>query len=358
MNYFQDFLRQEVPSSEKKMPEYYRRALLISESILMLSLVLHAVLFFLYSRDQIWAPLVALAATAGALLAVSRMGARGNLRIYTLISVIWCGWGIYRFGWSLGYQHMLLSVLALLFFNVYEPPRMKILSFFGLVAYRILLFVYARNHASLSDPGAMGGILLQILNSVSFMLILACCFALFSSSVQENERQLIINNQELHREAGTDPLTRLPNRRAMLDGMDRWIAENPDIPFCVAIADIDFFKKVNDTWGHACGDYTLKELARLFREQSAGEFSSCRWGGEEFCFFLPGMNLDEAGQVMKDLNYAVKAMQLRHEDHEFSITITIGVEDYDFHSPMQEILEQADRKLYMGKLNGRDQVVL
>ena len=201
-------------------------------------------------------------------------------------------------------------------------------------------------------------ILEEILNSVSFMLILACSFALFSSSVQENERQLIINNQELHREAGTDPLTGLPNRRAMLDGMNRWLGENPDTPFCVAIADIDFFKKVNDTWGHACGDYTLKELARLFREQSAGKFSSCRWGGEEFCFFLPEMNLDEAGQVMQDLNYAVKALPLRQEDHEFSITVTIGVEDYDFHSPMQEILEQADRKLYMGKLNGRDQVVL
>ena len=73
---------------------------------------------------------------------------------------------------------------------------------------------------------------------------------------------------------------------------------------------------------------------------------------------MPGMNLDEAGVVMHDLCIAVRKMPLSFEGVDFSITITIGVSENDFHSPMDAILEEADRKLYIGKNSGRDQVVL
>ena len=167
-----------------------------------------------------------------------------------------------------------------------------------------------------------------------------------------------IDNQELHKEAGTDPLTQLPNRRAMQNEIARTLEKSPDMPFSVAIADIDFFKKVNDTYGHNCGDYTLKVLADLFREKTEGKnFSVCRWGGEEFCFFMPYLNLDEAAQEMFSICAAVRRMPLSYEDVSFSITITIGVAENDFRSPMQAILDEADKKLYIGKASGRDQVV-
>ena len=87
-------------------------------------------------------------------------------------------------------------------------------------------------------------------------------------------------------------------------------------------------------------------------------YKVCRWGGEEFCFFLPGMNIDEAGREMTDLNIAVRKMTLHFEDLVFSISITIGVEENDFQSTMEQILDRADRKLYMGKVGGRDRVVV
>ena len=105
--------------------------------------------------------------------------------------------------------------------------------------------------------------------------------------MQASERLLIINNQELYKEAGTDPLTGLPNRRALLNVIEEYRTTNPGASFAIAIADIDFFKKVNDTYGHNCGDYTLKELSRLFLTSGAGKYTLCRWGGEEFCFFMP-----------------------------------------------------------------------
>ena len=136
------------------------------------------------------------------------------------------------------------------------------------------------------------------------------------------------------------------------------LKSTPNEIYSIAIADIDFFKNVNDTYGHNCGDYTLKTLADLFQSLAPERYSVCRWGGEEFCFFIPGKNLDEAGVIMFGVQQAVKRLRLEYEGTAFSITITIGVAENDFRSPTAAILEQADQKLYQGKMNGRDQVVL
>ena len=93
-------------------------------------------------------------------------------------------------------------------------------------------------------------------------------------------------------------------------------------------------------------------------EKAESKYTDCRWGGEEFCFFLPEQNLDEAGIIMHDLHTAVGKMPLHYEDIDYKITITIGVEENDFQSTMEDLFNRADRKLYMGKANGRDQVVI
>lgn len=197
-----------------------------------------------------------------------------------------------------------------------------------------------------------------MLNSMVFFLTMANLCILFSSNLQETERRLRLQNEQLHKEADTDPLTHLPNRRAMLSDIDLFREKAPLETFSVAIADIDFFKQVNDTYGHNCGDYTLCSLAELFREKLAGKALVCRWGGEEFCFFLPEKNLDEAAGVMMDLCNEVRRMDLSFEQYDFRITITIGIEENDFMSPLEEIFEKADQKLYIGKNSGRDQVVI
>ena len=126
----------------------------------------------------------------------------------------------------------------------------------------------------------------------------------------------------------------------------------------MAIADLDFFKQVNDTYGHKCGDYTLTRLTTLFKEHALERYSVCRWGGEEFCFFMPEMNLDQAGIVMNDLCSEVRKMNLLYEGNEFSITLSIGVEEYDFASSLDELLDAADDKLYKAKNAGRNRVVV
>ena len=359
MKFFVDFLRMKAPKAGSEHPAYYTKALLSVEKLLALYFLFT---FFLVAWGiKRWSPmpLVMLGLLALLIPLAKQLCIRVSMMLCALAVFLWCGWYIHIFGWGCGGQHFLLPLLILVFFNIYEPPPMKLGYFLALIAFRMLLFGYSLTHEPAFALDRTVSIVFQTFNSTMLFVILAVLCILFSTNLQDTERQLRIDNQELHREAGTDPLTQLPNRRAMLDRMDLFQKADADATFCVAIADIDFFKLVNDTYGHSCGDYTLKSLAELFRNATdRGGYSVCRWGGEEFCFFLPEMNLDQAGLEMEKLRTAVRRMALSFDGNDFGITITVGVEENDFASPMSFILEEADKKLYLGKNSGRNQVVL
>ncbi len=358
MSFLSDFLHQEVPKSGVAMPAYYRKALFISEVILAAYFLASIVLLFFTTGTLFWVPIGILAGTIICILDIDHINARINLVCFAVIVGAWLAWFVYRFGWSAGSPNILVPILPLIFFNIYEPPVGKLVYSLNLVIFRVLLFALSLGHAPIEALDRTDNLVFQIINSVVPMLILTVDFILFSSSIQARERVLTINNQALHREAGTDPLTGLPNRRTLLDEIEQFLRDNPDSQYSIAIADIDFFKKINDTYGHSCGDETLKTLATLFMEAAEGKYRVCRWGGEEFCFFMPNMNIDEAGREMTDVNIAVRRRKLRFGESECFVTITIGVEENDFKSTLEQILDRADRKLYMGKVGGRDQVVI
>ena len=357
MKFFLDFLHQKVPRDRGDMPVYYRRALVTGE---ILQAVYFLVCFFLYpliNHRWEWIPILFIALTMGCFWVAKTQKVRTNLIAYALVCLGWVFWNVQHFGWSSGVQHFLTLMIVLVFFNVYDKPLTKIIWLAVVLAFRIMLFSISQRVPAMYKMGTDANTIYQTVNTVAFFLMLAAMCVIFSTSIQDTERQLRLKNQTLYKEAGTDPLTGLPNRRAMIEQIEKYYETNGDQPFSVAIADIDFFKKVNDTYGHNCGDYTLVRLTELFVEHSMGRYSVCRWGGEEFCFFIPGMNLDDAGTLMNDLCFAVEKMKLKYEEHEFSITITIGVEEYDFASSLDELMNSADEKLYMGKEAGRNRVV-
>ena len=358
MGFIRDFLKQKAPKSGKEMPAYYRKALTASAVVLAIYFLACFLILGLFTHTWESMPLLVMAAVLFCLAGIDRIGSHINLTLYTAIMAVWCSWFVHVFGWSTGVQHFLIPLLIISFFNVYEAPWLKLAYCVVLIAFRMFLYAHALKHPPIIELDQASRIAVQCCNSVFLYVILSAQCILFSTNLQATERQLRIDNQELHKEAGTDPLTQLPNRRAMMDVITNSLKRHGDEPFGVAIADIDFFKSVNDTYGHNCGDYTLRTLSDKFRELAGDKYKVCRWGGEEFCFFMPGLNLDEAGAVMHDLCTAVKLMPLSFEGNDFSITITIGVAENDFHSPMERILEEADRKLYMGKNSGRDQVVI
>ena len=358
VNFIRRFFQQETPRSRTEMPGYYRNALKVAEALLACYFLCVFVLAGLLEGSWMAVPLLLGAGMVLCRVCMSRMGRLVNNILFSLLLILWTWWYITTFSWGVGGQLFLVVLIMFRFFNVYESPRSKVISLLFVIAFRMGLYFMMLNTTAARVPGDTTLIVMQIVSTLVFYAILAACFILFSSSIQDTERELRLHNQELHKEAGTDPLTGLQNRRAMLDEIELFRKKNPEVPFGVAIADIDFFKKVNDTYGHACGDYVLKELSSLFTRMAGTDYTTCRWGGEEFCFFMPGKNVDEAGRLMFDLNAAVEELPLHYEGTDLAVTITIGVEENDFRSPLEAIMDSADRKLYMGKAQGRNQVVV
>jgi diguanylate cyclase (GGDEF)-like protein len=160
----------------------------------------------------------------------------------------------------------------------------------------------------------------------------------------EHERLL----RRLERMAFTDSLTALPNRRAWQEAMDRMLAdaELSGAPLTVAIADLDHFKRYNDTYGHAAGDDLLQRAAAAFSAGLRDEDFLARWGGEEFVFVLPSTDSAQAVTVLDRMRTALPDAQ----------TCSIGVATWDSRESLAQLLQRADDAMYSAKADGRDRV--
>ena len=172
-------------------------------------------------------------------------------------------------------------------FSLYDTLFNKIAFTVFLFIMRMALFFHCQTHPPVYVLTGIHILIIQILNTVIFFVVTSVICISFSSNLQKAEQHLMLYNIELQQQAGTDPLTTLYNRRRMEEVLKNHIRANPNENFSIAIGDIDFFKKINDTYGHNCGDQVLKSLSDLFREKTLGAGHVCRWGGEEFLFFFP-----------------------------------------------------------------------
>lgn len=155
-----------------------------------------------------------------------------------------------------------------------------------------------------------------------------------------------------------DTLTKLYTRRIgefRIEQVQRQY-EDKGVKYCVAMGDIDFFKKFNDTYGHDCGDLVLKETARVFNEMMIGHGFTVRWGGEEFLIIFDDADLDKANEHLKKIRENVINNVLEYKEQQLSITMTFGLTQGDSRH-INDIIKEADSLLYMGKQNGRNQIV-
>lgn len=180
-----------------------------------------------------------------------------------------------------------------------------------------------------------------------------------AQELEETNMEIQLAKQKLEGLARTDPLTHLLNRRGMEERIRYEIQrfKRYHKSFSVIISDIDDFKKVNDTWGHDCGDYVLGSVAELMSEVVRKIDIVCRWGGEEFMLLLPDTDL-EGGAVLaekiKDL-ISITPYQFKKIDLQFSMTF--GVSIFDGTKNVDDVIKEADEALYHGKTHGKNQVV-
>ena len=134
-------------------------------------------------------------------------------------------------------------------------------------------------------------------------------------------------------------------------------ARDPGEPFSIAIADIDFFKKFNDCYGHDCGDMVLRKVSELLQTQVGRQGYVSRWGGEEFLIIFKRFTLEESVNFAEEIREKLHRTELRYHNDGFHVTLTIGVAAGDSEKSIESMVKCADCALYEGKRNGRDQVV-
>ncbi|WP_305804474.1 sensor domain-containing diguanylate cyclase [Stenotrophomonas sp. YIM B06876] len=175
----------------------------------------------------------------------------------------------------------------------------------------------------------------------------------YEARLAEYYQQLEQANLELSEQTRTDPLTGLPNRRALAAALSASIDRAGEAPPAVAIVDIDHFKMVNDIHGHSEGDRVLTELADVLRAQFAGRGMAARFGGEEFVILMPDTPLHQAELQCHCLREAVRLLPIG-----LPISISVGVAVHRRGDSAGQTLHRADLALYEAKRQGRDRVVL
>ena len=163
----------------------------------------------------------------------------------------------------------------------------------------------------------------------------------------------------LHVLVEQDALTFLYNRRFGENRLKQIVAEchEKGIPFCIAIGDIDYFKSINDSYGHTCGDAVLKNVAGCLKNHMQDKGFVARWGGEEFLFVYENRDLESAHAALEELISDIRQLITPYDGAQIKITMTFGLVA-GYHQDVSQLLTDADRKLYEGKTNGRNQVVV
>lgn len=176
-----------------------------------------------------------------------------------------------------------------------------------------------------------------------------------------SQEEIEAKNRELETLATRDPMTGCFNRRAMYELVDPLFVtiQERGTDLCCAMGDIDFFKKFNDTYGHAIGDLVIKAFASTIASGLRDADILCRFGGEEFCIFLPSVTSEQAWQIMERVRNAVEMEAGRsiRDQESLQITASFGVASIkDGAAKPDAMIELADQALYHAKRTGRNRV--
>jgi diguanylate cyclase (GGDEF)-like protein len=170
---------------------------------------------------------------------------------------------------------------------------------------------------------------------------------------------IAINNASLFEMATTDMMTKLKMKHHLYAILKEWLeVEKPNGSFSMLLFDIDHFKLVNDTYGHACGDMALKHIAQILMDNIRSSDIAARYGGEEFVVLIahPGKAL--AMNVAERIRATIAASEIKHKGHSIRLTISCGVACYDkdLDISVEAMIDRADKALYRSKQEGRNRV--
>ena len=266
--------------------------------------------------------------------------------------------------WNYGFMIYTIALVPVVFYMSYTIEGIRRSLEFSLLATASVFVIYfgvifySRHSAQIYTPSdRLEGMFFYFNNFLAFVFTISFS-ALYIIEIRNIQRNLRSENVSLEEQANYDKLTHLLNRNAMTKYFEDAIilSERDDKDFCILMLDIDDFKKVNDTYGHDCGDEVLKTVARVITNDLRQGDAVFRWGGEEIVVLIRS-DLKVATSVAHRICNHIAGAVTTHQNKSVKVTITIGVAAFVKGMTMDELIKQADVKLYYGKKHGKDQVV-
>ncbi|NOR51122.1 MAG: diguanylate cyclase [Gammaproteobacteria bacterium] len=204
------------------------------------------------------------------------------------------------------------------------------------------LYNYSKQH----EEYEVGGI-------IAMFFILSISLGVFAIRRWQEGNQLLAENKLLARQ---DPLTDLHNRRHMVNALSAEIARSirNQSYFSIIMIDIDFFKNINDTFGHNVGDKVICQFSDTLLELTRASDLVARWGGEEFIILCPNTNLDGTNKLAKKILHRIRNFEFDSIKH---VTASIGATAYQKEDTTERLIQRVNSCLHEAKDSGRDQLV-
>ena len=278
--------------------------------------------------------------------------------IYVIISAIeialYMTFGALYLGPNAGFHICLIGLSSLVFFAGFFSKfgRNRIHPVFFSIIYMILfvfLYFWSENNGAMYiiDP---------VFERILYVAHIAIVFG-FSVTFLAILTSYTANlEKKVWKESETDKLTGLANRKALVNYFEKIGDQKSN--YVMVIFDIDNFKSFNDLNGHLCGDYILKEVSKIAKDNSKDDFVS-RWGGEEFVIIsLKEKTIEETYNKIDKIRKTIEEYDFVYDEKVLKTTITIGFAEYEEGASLEDWITIADEKLYYGKQHGKNQTVL
>lgn len=350
----------EKSRNEKGVLIDYRMARLIGDAVSASFLSIHVVMLILFAMTGVKEMAIFNVFSVAFYIFCFYMNYKGWFKEFVLFALLevlaHMTAAVYYTGWGNGFQITLVGITLMLVISEYfgrimETGRLPSFVLCGMCMLTYLLeYIISFYHEA--------PYILPV--RVTFWLNIGWGIVTFSISVGSmiSFAWLTASNESmLEQQVRKDRLTGLNNRTGIMKTIEN-IEKNHGLYGCwAAMADIDDFKTVNDTYGHLCGDYVLQTIAAQMKECNVDAMLS-RWGGEEFLIIgYTDNDMDIHISRLERLRREIENHEFRYNNHTFSITITIGVAEYRGGETVDEWIERADNMLYEGKRSGKNKIV-
>jgi len=278
-----------------------------------------------------------------------------EIMIYVLFSVL-------IYGWECGFQYWLFAILCT-FFKDYATPKkeniekdtyLKILVITVFSEFIILHFVSKYVEIAIADHPT------ETISSVMLVVNSFMAFSAVALFTRFYTKQMEIKYFNLHNKAEFDQLTGLPNRYYITEMLhNETDVAGMEKDYSVAMLDIDYFKNINDTYGHDNGDIVLRDIARILSRYTSDTVKASRWGGEEFLIVACcTMNYLEFQAMLEQIRKEIEAYKfVLNNDCTVNCTVSIGAAHYFRGLKAGDIIKGADNNLYMAKNTGRNRLI-